>query len=86
MDLVVHSASKYIGGHSDVVAGVAAGPKALIDRLRGEMYPYVGGRLAPFDAWLLVRGLRTLPLRMAAHQASALEIARRSRRGRRWRW
>lgn len=77
VDLVVHSASKYIGGHSDVVAGVAAGPKALIDRLRGEMYPYVGGRLAPFDAWLLVRGLRTLPLRMAAHQASALEIARR---------
>src|SRR5690606_17431758 len=77
VDLVVHSASKYIGGHSDVVAGVVAGPKALVDRLRAELYPYVGGRLAPFDAWLLVRGLRTLPLRMLAHQASALEIARR---------
>ena len=77
VDLVVHSASKYIGGHSDVVAGVAAGSRALIDRLRGELYPYVGGRLAPFDAWLLIRGLRTLPVRMLAHQASALEIARR---------
>lgn len=77
VDLVVHSASKYIGGHSDVVAGVAAGPRALIDRLRSELYPYVGGRLAPFDAWLLIRGLRTLPLRMKAHEASALEIARR---------
>jgi cystathionine beta-lyase/cystathionine gamma-synthase len=76
-DVVVHSASKYLGGHSDVVAGVVAGSAALIDRLRAEIYPYVGGRLAPFDAWLLVRGLRTLPLRMLAHQASALEIARR---------
>ena len=77
VDLVVHSASKYIGGHSDVVAGVAAGPRALIDRLRAELYPYVGGRLAPFDAWLLIRGLRTLPLRMLAHQESALALARR---------
>lgn len=77
VDLVLHSASKYLGGHSDVVAGVVAGRKALVDRLRAELYPYVGGRLAPFDAWLLVRGLRTLPLRMLAHQESALEIARR---------
>lgn len=77
VDLVVHSASKYIGGHSDVVAGVAAGSRALVDRLRAELYPYVGGRLAPFDAWLLVRGLRTLPLRMRAHEASALTLARR---------
>ena len=77
VDLVLHSASKYIGGHSDVVAGVVAGPRALIDRLRGEQYPYVGGRLAPFDAWLLVRGLRTLPIRMRAHQESALALALR---------
>lgn len=77
VDLVLHSASKYLGGHSDVVAGVVAGSKAMIDRLRGETYPYLGGKLSPFDAWLLVRGLRTLPIRMKAHEASAMEIARR---------
>ncbi len=77
VDLVVHSASKYLGGHSDVVSGVVAGSKAMIDRLRAEAYPYLGGKMSPFDAWLLIRGLRTLPLRMKAHQASALEIATR---------
>jgi cystathionine gamma-synthase len=59
------------------VAGVAAGSKELIGRIRAEAYPYLGGKLSPFDAWLLIRGLRTLPLRMKAHEASALEIARR---------
>ncbi|WP_418138137.1 PLP-dependent transferase [Agrobacterium sp. El2ro-1b] len=77
VDLVVHSASKYLGGHSDVVSGVVAGSKAMIDRIRAETYPYLGGKMAPFDAWLLIRGLRTLPLRMKAHQASALDIATR---------
>lgn len=77
VDLVLHSASKYLGGHSDVVAGVVAGSKELIGRIRSEAYPYLGGKLSPFDAWLLVRGLRTLPIRMKAHEASALEIARR---------
>lgn len=77
VDLVLHSASKYLGGHSDVVAGVVAGPKAQIDRIRGEALPYLGGKLGPFEAWLLVRGLRTLPVRMKAHEASALEVARR---------
>lgn len=77
VDLVLHSASKYLGGHSDVVAGVVAGSKDLIGRIRGEAYPYLGGKLSPFDAWLLVRGLRTLPIRMKAHEASALDIARR---------
>jgi cystathionine beta-lyase/cystathionine gamma-synthase len=76
-DLVIHSASKYLGGHSDVVAGVVAGSKELVGRIRAEAYPYLGGKLSPFDAWLLIRGLRTLPIRMRAHQASALEIARR---------
>ncbi|WP_434734377.1 PLP-dependent transferase (plasmid) [Rhizobium sp. YTUHZ044] len=77
VDLVIHSASKYLGGHSDVVAGVIAGSKAMIARVKAEAYPYLGGKLSPFDAWLLIRGLRTLPLRMKAHEASALEIARR---------
>jgi cystathionine beta-lyase/cystathionine gamma-synthase len=76
VDLVVHSASKYIGGHSDVVAGVVTGPKALIGSIRSTTYPYLGGKMSPFDAWLLIRGLRTLPERMKAHEAAALHVAR----------
>ncbi|QCI99627.1 PLP-dependent transferase [Agrobacterium larrymoorei] len=77
VDLVLHSASKYLGGHSDVVSGVVAGAKSMIDRIRAEAYPYLGGKMSPFDAWLLIRGLRTLPIRMKAHQESALAIASR---------
>ncbi|MFC3075905.1 PLP-dependent transferase [Shinella pollutisoli] len=77
VDLVLHSASKYLGGHSDVVAGVVTGARGLIDRIRSEAVPYLGGKMAPFDAWLLIRGLRTLPIRMKAHEAAGLEIARR---------
>jgi cystathionine beta-lyase/cystathionine gamma-synthase len=76
VDLVLHSASKYIGGHSDVVAGVVVGSKALIGDIRSRIYPYLGGKLSPFDAWLLLRGLRTLPIRMRAHEAAALQVAR----------
>jgi cystathionine beta-lyase/cystathionine gamma-synthase len=76
VDLVVHSASKYIGGHSDVVAGVVVGSSELIGEIRSRIYPYLGGKLSPFDAWLLLRGLRTLPIRMKAHEASALYVAR----------
>jgi cystathionine beta-lyase/cystathionine gamma-synthase len=77
VDLVVHSASKYIGGHSDTVAGVVAGPAALIAEIRRTCCPYLGGKLSAFEAWLLLRGLRTLPVRMRAHEAAALTIARR---------
>ncbi|PRD44924.1 hypothetical protein C5748_04290 [Phyllobacterium phragmitis] len=73
VDLVVHSASKYLGGHSDVVAG----SKAHIQKIKSVAYPYLGGKLSPFDAWLLIRRLRTLPMRMKAHEAAALSIARR---------
>jgi cystathionine beta-lyase/cystathionine gamma-synthase len=76
VDLVIHSASKYIGGHSDVVAGVVVGSSQLIGEIRSRIYPYLGGKLSPFDAWLLLRGLRTLPIRMKAHEASALHVAR----------
>jgi cystathionine beta-lyase/cystathionine gamma-synthase len=76
IDLVVHSASKYLGGHSDVVAGVICGRRELIERIDAGVFPLLGGKLAPFEAWLLVRGLRTLPLRMRRHQESALLIAR----------
>jgi len=77
VDLVIHSASKYLGGHSDVVAGVVAGSKEQIGRIRSEAYPYLGGKLSPFDAWLLIRGMRTLPIRMKAHEQSATALAKR---------
>lgn len=77
VDLVLHSASKYIGGHSDVVAGVAVGRADLIKQIRTKICPYLGAKLAPFDAWLLLRGLRTLPARMQAHEAAALSVARK---------
>jgi cystathionine beta-lyase/cystathionine gamma-synthase len=77
VDLVVHSASKYLGGHSDVVAGVVAGRRDLIERINQGAFPLLGGKLSPFEGWLLVRGLRTLPLRMRRHQESGLLIAKR---------
>lgn len=77
VDMVVHSASKYIGGHSDTVAGVLAGRAQLVSHVRRTVCPYIGAKLAPFEAWLLLRGLRTLPARLLAHEESALEIARR---------
>jgi cystathionine beta-lyase/cystathionine gamma-synthase len=77
VDLVLHSASKYIGGHSDTVAGVLAGDAERIAHVRRTVCPYIGAKLAPFEAWLLLRGLRTLPVRMLAHESSALVLARR---------
>ncbi len=64
IDLVVHTASKYLGGHSDVVAGVCCGSKELIGRIFANEFLTLGGILAPFNAWLVLRGLRTLPVRM----------------------
>ena len=71
VDLVIHSASKYLSGHSDTVAGVVAGRADLIDRLRDLSLPLLGAKLSPFEAWLLIRGLRTLVPRMRTHEATA---------------
>ena len=79
VDLVLHSASKYIGGHSDVVAGVLSGPAALMAEVNARAYPVLGAKLSPFEAWLLLRGLRTLPLRLQQHERSGLAIAERLR-------
>jgi cystathionine beta-lyase/cystathionine gamma-synthase len=79
VDLVIHAASKYLGGHSDTVAGVVAGSKAHIARINRMTYPYLGAKLSPFEAWLLLRGMRTLPLRMAQHMRSGLVLAERLR-------
>jgi methionine-gamma-lyase len=75
VDLALHSATKYLGGHSDLVAGVIAGSKERIDKLWHEHVMF-GGVLHPFDAWLLERGLKTFGLRMARHNENGLAVAR----------
>ncbi|EJQ67079.1 methionine gamma-lyase [Bacillus cereus HuA2-4] len=73
-DAVVHSATKYIGGHGDVVAGVTiCRTKTLADKIR-PMRKDIGGIMAPFDAWLLLRGLKTLAVRMDRHCDNAEKI------------
>ncbi|WP_419759127.1 aminotransferase class I/II-fold pyridoxal phosphate-dependent enzyme [Acidisoma sp.] len=79
IDLSLHSASKYIGGHSDTVAGVVAGSAELVGQINQNTFSMFGAKLAPFEAWLLLRGLRTLPFRLPRHEASALTIAERLR-------
>jgi len=74
-DLVIHSATKYIGGHSDVVAGAVVGSAERIKSIFYDALLLNGGILAPFDAWLLNRGLRTLPLRMRQHHRDGLALA-----------
>ena len=71
IDIVIHSASKYISGHSDTVAGVMVSSQEHVDRIRDLTLPLLGGKLAPFEAFLLTRGLRTLEARMRQHQATA---------------
>jgi cystathionine beta-lyase/cystathionine gamma-synthase len=63
-DLVLHSASKYIGGHSDVVAGVVCGSKERIESMFVKEYMNLGGIISPHDAWLMIRSLRTLQIRV----------------------
>jgi cystathionine beta-lyase/cystathionine gamma-synthase len=75
IDLVLHSATKYLGGHHDITAGAVIGAKELIDTLWPTQI-CLGATLSPMDAWLLLRGLRTLALRVRRHNASALELAR----------
>ncbi len=75
VDIVVHSATKYLGGHSDVVAGVVVSTEELSETIFYRSYLLNGASLVPFDAWLLLRGLRTLPARLREHEAAALRVA-----------
>ena len=76
VDLIMHSATKYLCGHGDAVGGVIAGSKELISKLRLESGIHHGGIMSPFNAWLISRGVSTLPLRMEAHQRNALTLAK----------
>jgi cystathionine beta-lyase/cystathionine gamma-synthase len=74
IDLVAQSATKYLAGHSDVVAGVITGNKALIKSIFEKEYMNIGASLAPQNAWLLLRSLRTLPIRLEKITANAHKV------------
>ncbi|MCU0454493.1 MAG: PLP-dependent aspartate aminotransferase family protein [Bacteroidetes bacterium] len=76
IDIVVHSATKYLNGHSDMLGGLLIlNDKKLAERLR-FLQKSIGGILSPFEAWMCLRGIKTLPIRMERHCANAMEVAR----------
>jgi methionine-gamma-lyase len=74
-DFVVHSLTKYLCGHGDAMGGAVIGDAAAMNGLRLDARVHLGGVLAPFNAWLINRGIDTLPIRMAAHAEGALAVA-----------
>lgn len=74
-DISIHSATKYICGHGDVVAGIIVGSKAHVAKMKSPHLDNFGGTTSPFDAWLLARGLKTLGIRMDRHCANAMAVA-----------
>lgn len=75
IDVVVHSATKYLGGHGDLIAGIAVGEKEFIENVAVTTQKDIGGILSPFDAWLILRGIKTLPVRMKQHEKNAIVMA-----------
>ncbi|MCL4155730.1 UNVERIFIED_CONTAM: hypothetical protein GTU68_025696 [Idotea baltica] len=76
VDMEVHSVSKYLCGHSDVIAGVVVGQTSDLDAMLMTEHALLGAKIAPIEAWLILRSLRTLPIRMRQHEASTLVIAK----------
>jgi methionine-gamma-lyase len=74
-DYVIHSLTKYLCGHGDAIGGALLGPRDELEELRRRIAVRTGGILSPFNAWLIMRGLATLPLRMDAHQQAAMRVA-----------
>lgn len=74
-DFVLHSLTKYIGGHGDALGGAVVGRKEDIAALNLESAVHYGGVLSPFNAWLILRGAATLPIRMKAHEETAMRVA-----------
>lgn len=74
IDMVVHSASKYMGGHSDIIGGIVVGKEEDINQISLNERELFGAVMSPFDSWLLLRGIRTLSVRMPQHQKNALEF------------
>ena len=74
-DLVIHSLTKYINGHGDAMGGVVIGPHRLIHKIKADALVDLGATISPFNAWLIMRGSVTLPLRLKQHFASAELVA-----------
>lgn len=74
-DLVIHSLTKYINGHGDAMGGAIIGASALVNQVRTDSLTGLGAVISPFNAWLILRGSVTLPLRLARHQESAQRVA-----------
>lgn len=75
-DYVVHSLTKYLGGHGDAIGGAVLGGSADLGELKKGVGIHLGGIISPFNAWLIMRGLATLPIRMRAHEGGALAVAK----------
>lgn len=73
-DIVIHSATKYLGGHNDVLAGLVIAKGEQLTAKLASLHNDIGAVLDPFDAWLVIRGLKTLPLRMRQHEKNAQAI------------
>lgn len=76
MDMTVQTATKYIGGHSDTLGGVLCGTHAMMKKIFDSEYLNIGSGIQPFNAWLLIRGLRTLPVRMERIISTSKEVVR----------
>jgi cystathionine beta-lyase/cystathionine gamma-synthase len=74
IDISIQSATKYISGHSDVIAGVITGTKAMMHKIFTTEYMTIGSGIQPFNAWLLLRGLRTLPMRLSQISATTKDV------------
>lgn len=74
-DFTVESLTKYINGHGDAMGGAIIGKKEYLDTIRSQAQINLGGTISPFNAWLIMRGSVTLPLRMKQHNANALQVA-----------
>lgn len=74
-DIIIHSATKYLNGHGDVVAGIICSSKDMIEHIKLTALKDIGATMSPHDAWLILRGLKTLPIRIERHCENAQAIA-----------
>lgn len=75
-DIIIHSATKYLGGHGDIIGGIITASKEMIATIRDSYFNHFGPAMSPFNGWLILRGLKTLGVRMERHSSSADTIAR----------